>query len=440
MTVEVQTEKVSAVSNGAATTFSFSPMVIYSSSEVVVTAVVDATGVETVLTEGTGAAAYAVTNTEYPSTGSIRYPEDEVTPVPAGTTFFMKRVLVLEQDINLSTQGGYDPRTLEQGLDKLVMMLLQQQETLDRAVVIPISDATTTITTLTAHIIALAAIESDITTVAGIAADVTTAANIAADISTVATNVADITNFSDVYLGPKAADPVIRNDGSALQAGDIYFNTVSNSMKHYNGAAWAAITSYVTATATVEGVVELATQAEVDTGTDTSRAVTPETLEGKLPNHDSIVVDGDGIVTVTTQPAFLATASLQSDVTGDGTNHTVLFATEVVDQNSDFASSTFTAPVTGVYVLFAAVQLEDCVSHPRANIQIVTSNRTYVPVQIDAGVCAENHSGLDALMVTGMAVADMDAGDTAVIKTNVLGGTKTVDVAATSYFCGHKLS
>jgi len=34
----------------------------------------------------------------------------------------------------------------------------------------------------------------------------------------------------------------------------------------------------VTATATTEGVVELATQAEVDAGTDTSRVVTPETL------------------------------------------------------------------------------------------------------------------------------------------------------------------
>jgi len=57
--------------------------------------------------------------------------------------------------------------------------------------------------------------------------------------------VADITNFSDVYLGPAATDPATRNDSSALQAGDLYFNTVDDAMKVYDGAAW--VTAYITA-------------------------------------------------------------------------------------------------------------------------------------------------------------------------------------------------
>jgi hypothetical protein len=76
--------------------------------------------------------------------------------------------------------------------------------------------------------------------VAGISANVTTVAGISTDVTTVATNVADITNFSDVYLGPKASDPGLRNDGSALQAGDLYFNTADDVMKVYDGAVWVA--------------------------------------------------------------------------------------------------------------------------------------------------------------------------------------------------------
>lgn len=45
-------------------------------------------------------------------------------------------------------------------------------------------------------------------------------------------------NFDDTYLGAKASDPTVDNDGDALNAGDIYFNTTSNVLKIYNGSAW----------------------------------------------------------------------------------------------------------------------------------------------------------------------------------------------------------
>ena len=43
--------------------------------------------------------------------------------------------------------------------------------------------------------------------------------------ATAANNVTDITNFADVYLGGFASAPTTRNDGSALQIGDLYFHT-----------------------------------------------------------------------------------------------------------------------------------------------------------------------------------------------------------------------
>lgn len=44
--------------------------------------------------------------------------------------------------------------------------------------------------------------------------------------------------LSSVYLGGKAADPTVRNDGSALEAGDLYFNTATLQLKTWDGATW----------------------------------------------------------------------------------------------------------------------------------------------------------------------------------------------------------
>lgn len=91
-----------------------------------------------------------------------------------------------------------------------------------------------------ADLSAVAAIDSEVIAVAAVASSVSAVATIASDVTTVANNVTDITNFSDVYLGPKNTDPAVRNDSSALQAGDLYFNTVDDIIKVYTGAVWEA--------------------------------------------------------------------------------------------------------------------------------------------------------------------------------------------------------
>lgn len=47
-------------------------------------------------------------------------------------------------------------------------------------------------------------------------------------------------NFDDRYLGSKTSDPTLDNDGNALVAGSLYFNSVSGIMKLYTGSAWVA--------------------------------------------------------------------------------------------------------------------------------------------------------------------------------------------------------
>ena len=47
-------------------------------------------------------------------------------------------------------------------------------------------------------------------------------------------------NFDDRYLGAKAADPTFDNDGNALVAGSLYFNSAAGIMKVFTGSAWVA--------------------------------------------------------------------------------------------------------------------------------------------------------------------------------------------------------
>ena len=44
--------------------------------------------------------------------------------------------------------------------------------------------------------------------------------------------------FDDIYLGAKSSDPTVDNDGDALTAGDLYFNTTNDVLRVYTGSAW----------------------------------------------------------------------------------------------------------------------------------------------------------------------------------------------------------
>lgn len=98
----------------------------------------------------------------------------------------------------------------------------------------------TTVAGVSANVTTVAGISSNVTTVAGISGNVTTVAGISSDVTIAAANVADISNFADVYQGAKATDPTLRNDGSALQSGDLYFNTTDDVMKVREAGAWLA--------------------------------------------------------------------------------------------------------------------------------------------------------------------------------------------------------
>jgi hypothetical protein len=57
--------------------------------------------------------------------------------------------------------------------------------------------------------------------------------------SSAASALAALDEFTDTYLGAFSTDPTLDNDGNALSAGDLYFNTVANRLKVYSGSSWA---------------------------------------------------------------------------------------------------------------------------------------------------------------------------------------------------------
>ena len=190
-----------------------------------------------------------------------------------------------------------------------------------------ISANVTTVAGNNANVSTVAGISGNVTTVAGIAANVTTVAGISSNVSTVATNNANVTtvatniasvntnatnivaiqnastnatnaatsatnaansataaqnaqtaaeaaldSFTDTYLGAFATDPTLDNDGNALTAGDLYFNTGINRLKVYSGATWSVA---VVDTTTVVEKTSATGSAVIPAGTTAQRDGSP---------------------------------------------------------------------------------------------------------------------------------------------------------------------
>ena len=88
-------------------------------------------------------------------------------------------------------------------------------------------------------------------TVAGLNTQISALGPISGDITTAANNVTDITNFADVYLGGYSSAPTTRNDGSALQIGDLYFHTQAGqqNLKVRASSGWITAASAINGTA-----------------------------------------------------------------------------------------------------------------------------------------------------------------------------------------------
>jgi len=144
------------------------------------------------------------------------------------------------------------------------------------------------------------------------------------------------------------------------------------------------------------------------------------------------------IITTPKQPAFSVNkgGTDQTNMSVGDPPTVVTFGTEIFDQNGDFASNTFTAPVTGKYQLTANLYLNQVDSASDYYVlQMITSNRNYQNIfdpdfGQDAGFWTFNVSVL----------ADMDANDTVQIKFYQNNGTAQTEIsgsATATFFTGY---
>jgi hypothetical protein len=104
----------------------------------------------------------------------------------------------------------------------------------DVTTVAGISSNVTTVAGISSNVTSVAGVSSSIPTVAGISSDVSTVAGISSNVSTVASNVSSINDFAARYrIG--TTDPT-----TSLDAGDMFYNTSTTTLKIYNGSAWEA--------------------------------------------------------------------------------------------------------------------------------------------------------------------------------------------------------
>jgi len=149
----------------------------------------------------------------------------------------------------------------------------------------------------------------------------------------------------------------------------------------------------------------------------------------------NITISADGEVTKAAQPCFAVTSAGNQNNIAIDSDVTVVLDTEIFDVGANFASNTFTAPVTGKYQLNAAVRVQALDSAATYYyVLIKTSNRNYA-------VIFDPDFGQDAgfWSFANSALADMDANDTAFVLIQQGGGTSQTDIVYAStwtYFNG----
>ena len=142
MTVSSTVSRNEYTGNGSTTVFAYG-FKINADADIVVT-IVDAAGTETVLTITTH---YTVSGAGVAGGGNVTL-EDLTSVVgsaalPSTYDMALTRKITIEQETDLSSQGGFSEETHESAFDKFIMIDQQQQEILDRCVKSYVTSTTT---------------------------------------------------------------------------------------------------------------------------------------------------------------------------------------------------------------------------------------------------------------------------------------------------------
>jgi hypothetical protein len=199
---------------------------------------------------------------------------------------------------------------------------------------------------------------------------------------------------------------------------------LNKSRMHFQGAN--------TGSASTDGLV-IGLSSSDDTNDDSALIGLKESgsMSFQTNNTNHLIIDGNGHVTQPKQPAFLVSPSTeQNNLTHD---QTLTFDTEIYDQNADFASNTFTAPVTGRYLMCVAIEIDSVdTAADFVRVEMATSNRNYSNSLVDPGGLGSNdHMSFDYSIIV-----DMDANDTCFLRYGQSQGSNTADLSSRSFWSG----
>lgn len=429
MTISSSSRKAGPfIGNGSASVFAFS-FRVFAASDLEVVRIATATGVQTTLTINSG---YTVSlNADQNSNpgGSITLVGGALA---SGQNLIITSNIANLQPTDLTNQGGFYPEVITDALDRATIQIQQVDEHVNRTLAYPITDPslgvelpavaqrkgtvlafnattgapeagptiaaigtvsgnTSDINTVAANIASVnttagsiasvntvAGSIAAVSTVSGINASVTAVAAIDAEVVIAANNVADITNFADVYQGGKASDPTLRNDGSALQTGDLYYNTANNRMRVYEtGTGW------IDYEATAQTA---ATTATTQAGIATSQAATATTQATTATTQAAVA---------TSARTAAETARDVAQVAGD------IYATTAAGIAAKAVGQYFSVPAPGsleyliLYRVDAGPVATEIKRYPSADALLsVSGNQDGVPSYTNAGGTGDRTSSI----------------------------------------------
>ena len=160
-----------------------------------------------------------------------------------------------------------------------------------------------------------------------------------------------------------------------------------------------------------------------------------------VSTYPAFIMDSSGQLTYPYQPCFSAYLSAYQYNIAD--NGTIIFDAEAFDVGYDFntTTGTFTAPVTGKYLLTYSVDVSSLDSAASYYwLKLLTSNRNYYAPFIPTSLLLSSDG---RMTFQNTVVADMDASDTAYITLDRSGGVTQADIVGGasqySWFHGYLL-